>query len=352
MQFSYPLDESDFKLIEPYTYICESSGKGFRNALIKSFDYWLKVGDKKVEEISQVIQGLHGASLLYVILDDLNNNNNNNNYNNNNNNDNINDGNNNYQSYDDEININNSNYFNNNYNNRIDDIEDNSKLRRGKPVAHSIYGIPQSINSANFVYFLMMDQCNKLGDPKATTIFIEEVIRLHRGQGYDIFWRDTNTCPSEAQYMSMVNEKTGGLFRLGLRLLQAFSDNATNYIDLVEDLGMYYQIRDDLINLVSIDYQQNKSFCEDISEGKFSFPIIHAINADLNDNRLLRILKQKTEDRSIKEHALEFIKSKGSLEYTEKKLVALKEKIIKQINDLGGNPILMKLMEHLENSSI
>ncbi|EAL60606.1 hypothetical protein ACTFIW_010792 [Dictyostelium discoideum] len=298
IHFSYPLDKSDFKLIEPYTYICESSGKGFRNALIKSFDYWLKVGDEKVQDISKVIQGLHGASLL------------------------------------------------------IDDIEDNSKLRRGKPVAHSIYGIPQTINSANFVYFLIMDQCNKLGDPKATTIFIEELIRLHRGQGYDIFWRDTNTSPSEQEYMNMVNEKTGGLFRLGLRLLQAFSDNNTNYIDLVEDLGMYYQIRDDLINLVSVDYQQNKSFCEDISEGKFSFPIIHAINADSNDNRLLRILKQKTEDRSVKEHALEYIKSKGSLEYTEKKLNVLKEKIIKQINDLGGNPILMKLMESLENSSI
>ncbi|KAN0050764.1 hypothetical protein ACTA71_003912 [Dictyostelium dimigraforme] len=298
IQFSYPLDKSDFKLIEPYTYICESSGKGFRNALIRSFDYWLKVGDKKVQEISQVIQGLHGASLL------------------------------------------------------IDDIEDNSKLRRGKPVAHSIYGVPQTINSANFVYFLIMDQCNKLGDPKATTIFIEELIRLHRGQGYDIFWRDTNTSPTEQEYMNMVNEKTGGLFRLGLRLLQTFSDNKTNYIDLVEDLGMYYQIRDDLINLVSVDYQQNKSFCEDISEGKFSFPIIHAINADSNDNRLLRILKQKTEDRSVKEHALEYIKSKGSLEYTEKKLNVLKEKIIKQINDLGGNPILMKLMDGLENSSI
>ncbi|KAN0021948.1 hypothetical protein ACTFIU_004094 [Dictyostelium citrinum] len=303
IQFSYPLDKSDFKLIEPYTYICESSGKGFRNALIKSFDYWLKVGDKKVQDISQVIQGLHGASLFYNNI-------------------------------------------------RIDDIEDNSKLRRGKPVAHSIYGIPQTINSANFVYFLIMDQCNKLGDPKATTIFIEELIRLHRGQGYDIFWRDTNTSPSEQEYMNMVNEKTGGLFRLGLRLLQAFSDNNTNYIDLVEDLGMYYQIRDDLINLVSVDYQQNKSFCEDISEGKFSFPIIHAINADTNDNRLLRILKQKTEDRSVKEHALEYIKSKGSLEYTEKKLNVLKEKIIKQIDDLGGNPILMKLMGSLENSSI
>lgn len=35
----------------------------------------------------------------------------------------------------------------------VDDIEDNSKLRRGVPVAHSIYGVASTINAANYVYF-------------------------------------------------------------------------------------------------------------------------------------------------------------------------------------------------------
>lgn len=38
----------------------------------------------------------------------------------------------------------------------MDDVEDNSQLRRGLPVAHTIYGIPQTINTANYVYFLAM----------------------------------------------------------------------------------------------------------------------------------------------------------------------------------------------------
>ncbi len=38
----------------------------------------------------------------------------------------------------------------------------------------------------------------------------------------------------------------------------------------------------------------NKGFCEDITEGKFSFPIIHAIRAGPHDHRLLSILKQRT----------------------------------------------------------
>lgn len=39
---------------------------------------------------------------------------------------------------------------------RMDDVEDNSELRRGLPVAHAIYGIPQTINTANYVYFQAM----------------------------------------------------------------------------------------------------------------------------------------------------------------------------------------------------
>ena len=44
----------------------------------------------------------------------------------------------------------------------MDDVEDNSELRRGLPVAHQIYGIPQTINTANYVYFLAMQELIKL----------------------------------------------------------------------------------------------------------------------------------------------------------------------------------------------
>jgi geranylgeranyl diphosphate synthase type 3 len=67
--------------------------------------------------------------------------------------------------------------------NRIDDVEDNSQLRRGFPgrslqtepvsqsnvsssllVAHKIYGVPQTINCANYVYFLAFKELFKLRD--------------------------------------------------------------------------------------------------------------------------------------------------------------------------------------------
>lgn len=44
----------------------------------------------------------------------------------------------------------------------MDDVEDDSELRRGVPVAHQIYGIPQTINTANYVYFLAFQELLKL----------------------------------------------------------------------------------------------------------------------------------------------------------------------------------------------
>ena len=35
----------------------------------------------------------------------------------------------------------------------VDDIQDDAQSRRGQPVAHKIYGVPQTINTANYVYF-------------------------------------------------------------------------------------------------------------------------------------------------------------------------------------------------------
>ena len=45
----------------------------------------------------------------------------------------------------------------------MDDVEDNSELRRGIPVSHAVYGIPQTINTANYVYFLAMQELINLG---------------------------------------------------------------------------------------------------------------------------------------------------------------------------------------------
>jgi len=284
-------------LLEPFHYINSVPGKDVRGALVDCFQFWFKVEDPGVLDcIKDIIGDLHNASLL------------------------------------------------------IDDIEDNSKLRRGIPVAHSIFGVPSVINCANYVYFLALEKCQALQNPRATQVFVGELLNLHRGQGFDISWRELVRCPTEEEYLSMVQDKTGGLFRLAVGLLQAFAtENSTNdFTKLVNDLAMYFQIRDDFINLADEEYMKSKSFCEDITEGKFSFPIVHAIHQEAPQTKLLSILKQRTENDDVKRYAQRLMKDMGSLEYTRAKCSMLKQEIENEAEKFGGNPALQKIIAKLD----
>ena len=148
----------------------------------------------------------------------------------------------------------------------------------------------------------------------------------------------------------MVRDKTGGLFRLAVGLMQAFatSNSDTDFTPLVDNLALYFQIRDDYINLADEEYMKSKSFCEDLTEGKFSFPIIHCIRADPEDTRVLSILKKRTEDVEVKRYAQQLMVEKGSLEYTRDECFSLKGEIVQQLESLGGNPQLLKLIELLD----
>lgn len=217
----------------------------------------------------------------------------------------------------------------------VDDVEDSSLLRRGVPVAHSIFGIPQTINSANYVYFLALQSLTTL--PNATTaiqIYTEELLNLHRGQGLDLFWRDTLTCPTEAEYLDMVNNKTGGLFRLAVRLMQAESRVEVDCVPLVNTIGLLFQVLDDYLNLNNKTYTERKGLAEDLTEGKFSFPVIHAVRADTENMTLLNILRQKTADDEVKRWAVGYMDRMGSFRYCREVMEALRRRAEEKVSEV------------------
>uniref|UniRef100_UPI00398E3EC3 geranylgeranyl pyrophosphate synthase n=1 Tax=Pristiophorus japonicus TaxID=55135 RepID=UPI00398E3EC3 len=229
----------------------------------------------------------------------------------------------------------------------IDDIEDNSKLRRGFPVAHCIYGVPSVINSANYVYFLSLEKVLTLGHPEAIKVFTQQLLELHRGQGLDIYWRDTYTCPTIEDYKAMVLQKTGGLFGLAVGLMQLFSENKSDFKPLLNTLGVFFQIRDDYANLFTIEYGSNKGFCEDLTEGKFSFPIIHAISSHPESTQVQNILRQRTENVDVKKYCVNYLEKVGSFDYTRQTLKQMESEAYKIIEKLGGNPQLVALIKQL-----
>lgn len=94
---------------------------------------------------------------------------------------------------------------------------------------------------------------------------------------------------------------------------------------------------------------KSKSYCEDLTEGKFSFPIIYAIHAKKNDTRLLNILRQRTNDVEVKRHAVQYMRDVGALTYTRSVLRELKEDLMRELQALGGHDQLEALILRLDS---
>jgi len=166
------------------------------------------------------------------------------------------------------------------------------------------------------------------------------------------------TCPSEGDYLEMVSNKTGGLFRLAIKLMQAESTRDASFPDcvpLVNTIGLLFQILDDYANLSSATYTANKGLAEDLTEGKFSFPVIHAIRTDPSNLELLNILKQKTRDDQVKRYAVRYMDEKtGSFAYTRKVLRELEGKAFELIEAIesantDGDGVAARGLRHLLN---
>ncbi|BEI84551.1 hypothetical protein CcaverHIS002_0411550 [Cutaneotrichosporon cavernicola] len=291
-------------LLEPFTYLNSVAGKEVRSQLIAAFNLWLNVPEPDLEVIRHIVSMLHNASLL------------------------------------------------------MDDVEDDSELRRGVPVAHMIYGVPQTINTANYVYFLAFQELLQLREskgqaaaPDLVAMVTEELLNLHRGQGLDLFWRDSLTCPTEEEYVQMVLGKTGGLFRIAVKLMMARSESTIDFVPLVNLISIWFQIRDDYMNLASGTYADNKGFAEDLTEGKFSFPVVHGVRADTTNRQILNVMQKRTTSHALKAHTVDYLaKETKSFEYTRGVLDTLLKQIKDEVAELGGNRALEKIIEALEKT--
>ncbi|GJE94640.1 terpenoid synthase [Phanerochaete sordida] len=306
-------ERSENALLEPFTHIAGVPGKDFRGQMIESFNTWLDVPADKLHTISKVINMLHNASLL------------------------------------------------------VDDIEDDAQLRRGVPAAHKIYGIPQTINSANYVYFLAYQELFALrnhvqaqspverprrliDDTQLDRVVTEELLSLHRGQGLELLWRDSLQCPTEEEYIAMVNNKTGGLLRVAVKLMMACatSNVEVDFVPLVNLIGVYFQIRDDYMNLQSDTYASNKGFAEDLTEGKFSFPVVHGIRADPANRQILNVLQKRPSTPTLKRYTIAYLRDQThSFAYTLSVMATLEAQITAEIARLGGNAGLERIMKML-----
>lgn len=91
---------------------------------------------------------------------------------------------------------------------------------------------------------------------------------------------------------------------------------------------------DDVVQMTA-----QKGYCEDLTEGKFSLPVIHSIQTSSTcNNDLFNILKMRTEDAGLKSHALWYIRTHTrSLDYTKAMLQELHRQAQVAVGRIGAS---------------
>lgn len=210
-----------------------------------------------------------------------------------------------------------------------DDIADEAELRRGEPCLHLTEGLGLAINMGDLA--LSMVNGPVVNDPlldDATKVrVIRELIamtcRTVEGQALDLGWaRDGRYDITPEDYLTMAIHKTAHYsgavpLAVGAIVGGAADEQVEALRSYGLDTGLAFQIQDDLLNLVGTDEAKKKDFRSDITEGKRTLVVVHALQnaSPAARERLIEILSAKERDPEVLAEAVAIMEEAGSIEY-------------------------------------
>ena len=210
----------------------------------------------------------------------------------------------------------------------LDDIEDDGLLRRGKPTIHKKFGLDTATNVGMSLHVLplkILSNAQSKLTPHQTAriwkIYTEEMINVSFGQSLDIHWhKNPPNQLNTNKYLEMVRLKTGSLMRMSMRMACALTNRSKETEELfknfAESLGMGFQIIDDCLDLDSENGKFGKTFGNDITEGKYSLPVVLTLNKAANEDKekLFQILNKHTRDKTLIKQAIDIVNKYDSIE--------------------------------------
>ena len=229
-----------------------------------------------------------------------------------------------------------------------DDIMDNDEMRHGVPTVHKKFGMPIAILAGDVLFSkafqIIVD--SKLS-PIATTQLVSRLAKacvdICEGQLLDVKMAEERKIPSQAEYITMIGKKTAALFDVSCAMGAICATNKvkdiSNLSSFGRNLGIAFQITDDLIGVMGDPKITKKPVGNDLREGKKSLPILMAIKlAKGNDKKI--ILKAFGNSKISKKDlskAVDAIRSLGIEENVRKQALKYAEKAEKSLGSYSGS---------------
>lgn len=222
-----------------------------------------------------------------------------------------------------------------------DDVVDHSSLRRGKRTANDIWGNAASVLVGDFLYSRAFQILSRHHCPRIMQVLSETTNAIAEGEVQQLM-NQRDAYLTEENYFHVITQKTARLFSAAAEM-GAILENSGDVIEKAMSvyglqLGLAFQIIDDVLDYESSAEITGKNIGDDLSEGKATLPLIYAMRDTTPENaeKIREAIKQG--DLSALSFVQSILKETNALEKAREKA---REKIV----------IAEECLSHLPNSS-
>ncbi len=163
-----------------------------------------------------------------------------------------------------------------------DDVVDASALRRGQETANVIWGNEASVLVGDFLYSRAFEMMVEVGDMRVMEILAHATNMIAEGEVLQLL-NCHNADTSEENYLQVIRYKTAKLFQAAAQLGAVLSRQSAHVEQAMAHYGMHlgtaFQLVDDVLDYSASSEEMGKNIGDDLSEGKPTLPLIHAMRS-------------------------------------------------------------------------
>jgi octaprenyl-diphosphate synthase len=231
-----------------------------------------------------------------------------------------------------------------------DDIVDDAVLRRGKTVAHSVYGNAITVLVGDFLLSRALALCADSGKLRVIHIISNLTENMSTGEVHQLM-RKGDVSLTEDEYLEVIRRKTAVLFQAACTISAVIADAPKEKEEALADfgynLGLAFQMVDDLFDYIMGTADLGKQVGADLREGKLTLPVIYTLKqANATDRQqMIKIIQNKEFSVDEFQTLIALMKKYGGIAYTEKNAMACIEKAKKSLSIFEPSKIKESLID-------